>query len=97
MRQVIQALIVILCVTAGLLLHGRNYQPVPFDYYVGVLQWPLSLLLVASLGVGVLLALLAGLPGRWRLRRRLRRAEIELARLAALPAKPSEASVADDA
>ena len=82
MRRLMQWLVVMACLVLGLALHGRNHQPVHFDFYLGTLDLPLSVLLVGALGAGMALALLALLPQLLRQRLRLRRAEAGLRRVA---------------
>lgn len=75
-------MVVLVCLVGGLALHGRNHQAVRFDFYLGTLQLPLSVLLVGALGIGAILGLLALLPQFLRQRFRLRRTEGELRKLA---------------
>lgn len=82
MRRLMQWVVVLACLVLGLALHGRNHQSVHFDFYLGTLDLPLSVLLVGALGIGMALGLLAALPGLLRQRWRLRRAEAELRQLA---------------
>ena len=82
MRRLMQWLMVLACLVLGLALHGRNHQSVHFDFYLGSLDVPLSVLLVGALAAGVALGCLALLPQLLRQRLRLRRAEAGLRRLA---------------
>ena len=89
-----QWMVLLVCLVAGLALHGRNHQRVHFDVYVSAFDLPLSVLLIGALGAGVMLGLAAVLPGLLRQRLRLRRVEAELRRLASSPpsTQPGEAA-----
>ena len=82
MRRVMQWMVVLGCLLIGLAMHGRNHQIVHFDYFLGSLDLPLSVLLVGGLVVGALLGLVVSFPLILRQRYRLRRTEAELRRLA---------------
>ena len=84
-----QWMVVLGCLLIGLAMHGRNHQIVHFDYYLGMLDVPLSVLMVGGLVVGALLALLASLPVILRQRYRLRRTEAELRKLATPSSRPT--------
>ncbi len=93
MRKFLYSVIVLICLLSGLVLQLRNPSPVTLDLYFGRWTLPLSLLLVLSLALGALLGVLAMLPGRWRLGRRLHGVERELrqqARAAPPAVRPSE-------
>ncbi len=65
-----------LCVVGvGALFSVLNAVPVPFDYYLGQGEFPLSLLLVIMLASGVVLGILSSLPMVFSLKMRLRKAE----------------------
>ena len=59
----------------GTLFAVLNAAPVPFDYYLGQGEIPLSLLLVIALASGVLIGVLSALPLILSLRIRIRRVE----------------------
>lgn len=68
--------ILFLCVVGlGTLFSVLNAVPVPFDYYLGQGEFPLSLLLVIVLASGVVLGVFSALPMVLSLKMRLRRAE----------------------
>lgn len=56
-----------------------NAQPVVLRYYVGMVEVPLSLALVLTLGIGVLLGVLAGTAMILRQRRQISRCKRSLA------------------
>ncbi|HTT08144.1 MAG TPA: lipopolysaccharide assembly protein LapA domain-containing protein [Gammaproteobacteria bacterium] len=93
MVRLLKLIVWLLLVALGWLLYSRNPGPVVFDYYVGHIEWPLSVLMAASLLAGAVLAALASLwplfklkRQNWRLRRQLRRSQV-----AALPPPTSPA------
>ena len=92
MRRAMQWVVVLACLVLGLGLHGRNHQQVHFDYYLGTIDLPLSVLLVSALGIGMGLGLLGLLPHLLRQRLRLRRVEAGLRGLS----KPGEIQPTND-
>ena len=94
MRRVMQWFVVVACLVLGLALHGRNHASIHFDYYLGSLDAPLSVVLFGALALGAFLALLAVLPGVLQQRLRLRRAEAGLRRLATPAESKPESPVA---
>ena len=92
MLKLIYALVALALFVATLSFAALNSDPVTIDYYVGRLEVPLALLIVAALAVGALLGSLVGL-GRVvrvkremaRLRRDTRATEEEVRNLRALP------------
>ena len=70
MLRLLTALVALI---AGLVFHSRNHQPVPLDFYIARVELPLSWIVVAALGVGAVLGMLALLPGLLRGRIRTRR------------------------
>jgi putative membrane protein len=88
---VFKLMILLTVVLLGAGLTSLNPQSIRFDYYFGVIELPLSLLLVASLSVGGLLgiasSLLTVLEARRdsaRLRRKVRLCEHEIEQLRAV-------------
>jgi uncharacterized integral membrane protein len=81
---------IFIALVLGLALHARNHAPVTLDFYVLRAQMPLSWALVAALGLGGLLGMLAMLPrllGATRaLRRERRRAARDPGKVVAPPA-----------
>ncbi len=52
----------------GILLHLKNNQIIEFNYYVGSIEIPVSLLLVLALITGAILGMLSSLPMLLRLK-----------------------------
>lgn len=52
----------ILVIILGILLHLKNSQVIEFNYYVGSIEIPLSLLLVLTFIGGAILGMLSSLP-----------------------------------
>lgn len=78
MRKFLYSVMVLFCVLGGLVLQIRNPASVTIDLYLARWTLPLSLLLVMTLALGALLGVIAMLPGRWRIGRRLHGVEREL-------------------
>lgn len=94
MRRIIGFIVILLVVLFGLSFSLLNAAPVEVDYYFGVVNLPLSLLMVISLIIGALAGVIACMSmvmGRTgenrRLRRRLSDSEKELNELRRLPLK----------
>jgi uncharacterized integral membrane protein len=92
MLKLIYALLALVLFVAALSFAALNAAPVTIDYYLGQLEVPLALLLVAALAVGALLGSLIGFGRVLRIRRdmaKLRResraTEEEVRNLRALP------------
>ena len=94
MLRIIRLLLVFLIMMSGLALHLRNDQAVTFDFYLGTIDLPFSVFLIAMLITGTILGVVACLSGLLRikqenrsLRTRIRLAEKELDNLRVLPAR----------
>jgi uncharacterized membrane protein YciS (DUF1049 family) len=72
--RLITLVLFLIVIALGTLFSVLNASPVPFDYYLGQGEFPLSLLLVAMLACGVVLGILSALPLLLSLRIRLRKA-----------------------
>lgn len=72
MKRLVYALVTLLAVAIGLALHLRNRQAVELDYYLGVVQAPLSWIMVFALAAGFAVGLGAALAIIVRLKHRLR-------------------------
>ena len=97
MKRLVSLILSLLIITFGILLALRNAEQVHFDFYLGSVDLPLSLLLVLAVAVGALLGILAGLGviirQRVELRRQRRKAattEHEVRNLRALPLRDRE-------
>ncbi len=92
MLKLIYAVLALALFVVALTFAALNSDPVAIDYYLGRIEVPLALLLVAALGVGAMLGSLVGL-GRVvrvkremaKLRRETRATEQEVRNLRALP------------
>lgn len=93
MYRLIFIVIAVLAVAAGLLLGTLNADPVTLDLLWVQLNWPLGLVLVMALAVGVLLGMVfTWLLQVWPARLALRRARAAGQR----PATPSDPDVGND-
>lgn len=84
MVRVLKLLCLFVIAALGLILHSRNPQPVTFDYYLGAIDKPLSLLLAVALLCGAVLGLVVNLwpllslkRENLRLRREMRSALVD--------------------
>lgn len=59
----------LLVILGGLAFHVRNGQSVVIDFYLASYNIPLSMAIALALLAGAILAVLAGLPARMRLKR----------------------------
>ncbi|MCC6708085.1 MAG: LapA family protein [Gammaproteobacteria bacterium] len=94
MTRLIYLLIAVLVALTGLAFHIRNKQDIVLDYFAGTVTVELSLVVVASLVLGVLLGALVMASSVLRLKAEIRRlkrrqqiAGRELASLRAISAK----------
>lgn len=92
--RIIKIILVLFIVVIGAAFAVMNAEPVSLDYYLGVQEAPLALILVATLALGALLGVLASLGAVVRLRhelgdlrRQLRLAQEEIENLRSLPVK----------
>ena len=80
-KQIIYACLFITVLIAGLVFFVKNSQELEFNYVIGTISLPLSLLILLVLVAGVILGWLSMLPLLLRQRRRIARLEKQ-ARLA---------------
>lgn len=93
MYRLIFIVIAVLAVAAGLLLGTLNADPVTLDLLWVQLNWPLGLVLVMALSVGILLGMaFTWLLQVWPARLALRRARADAQRAA----PPPDTDVAND-
>lgn len=90
--RIILYIILLLIILLGVTFAYLNAVPVAFNYYLGVKNIPLSLLLVCSLGVGLIIGFLIMTISwfklkneRRRLKKQLKHAKQELENLRAVP------------
>jgi len=93
-KRVLYSILFIVVLITGLLFFVKNNQVVEFNYITGIKELPVSLLLFASLCMGVLLGLAASIPVIIRLRqqklkleRQIRVTEKEINNLRVLPVR----------
>lgn len=96
MSRILKIVLVILVMLAGLAFHLRNDHAVDLDFYLGVINLPLSLYVIGALCFGAILGVLTALPRLIRLRREnsrlqkhLRISEKELNNLRVIPVRDS--------
>lgn len=92
--RVLKMLIILLVMAGGAIFAVLNPRPVSLDFYFGELELPLSVVVVAALGIGGLLGMLAGFTAMLaakrenaRLRRRERQQAEEVNNLRTIPVK----------
>ena len=90
--RLITYIIILIIIAIGITFAGLNSQTVHIDYYVGISQLPLSILLALALIVGAVLGMLAATwmmirlkSKNLRLQHRVKMAEKEVENLRALP------------
>jgi uncharacterized integral membrane protein len=92
MGRLLRSAAALIVLIAGLAFHVRNHGPITLDFYAMRLTLPVSWAIVGAMTLGVLLGLLAALPGRLRAARQLQRQARELAALrASLPDSTGDA------
>ena len=74
-KQIIYACLFIIVLIAGLVFFGKNSHEVEFNYVIGTITLPLSLLILLVFFAGVMLGWLSVLPLILRQRRRIGRLE----------------------
>lgn len=94
MPRIIKLILVFAILLSGLAFHLKNSQLIELDYYVGVLNMPLSWLVVTVLFIGSLLGVLASLPmiiklkqQKLKLERQIKNSEKEINNLRVMPIK----------
>lgn len=92
--RILKLILLLLVMVIGAAFTVMNAETVPFNYYFGRTEAPLSLVLVVALGLGVLLGILAGLGilmevkmENAALRRKARLAAEEVNNLRSIPLK----------
>ena len=94
MSRIAKLIIVFVILLSGLAFHLKNNQMIELNYYVGVLDMPLSWLVVIMLFIGALLGVLASLPmiiklkqQKLKLERQIKSSEKEINILRVMPVK----------
>lgn len=94
LKRIIYTALFIVILLAGVLFFARNNEAVSLDYVFGSVQWPVSVVLLASLFSGAILGVLAMIPvilhlkhQNSKLQRQVKVSEKEINNLRILPAK----------
>jgi lipopolysaccharide assembly protein A len=94
MSRIVKLIIVFAILLFGLAFHLKNNQMIELNYYVGVLDMPLSWLVVILLFIGAMLGVLASLPmiiklkhQKLRLEKQIKNSEKEINNLRVMPVK----------
>lgn len=94
--RIIQWLLLLVILMIALIFYMKNSQPVELNYYVGVIEWPLSLIFLVTLSFGAILGVLSSLPIIFKLKRenmklksQVKQSEKEITNLRVLPLKDS--------
>ncbi|MEM6998329.1 MAG: LapA family protein [Pseudomonadota bacterium] len=94
MSRIVRLIIVFVILLFGLAFHLKNNQFIELNYYVGVLNMPLSWLVVIVLFIGALLGILASLPmliklkqQKLKLEKQIKNSEKEINNLRVMPVK----------
>lgn len=93
-KRILYTLTFIVVLLGGLLFFAKNNQTLEFNYIVDTVELPFSLVMLASLGLGVVLGLLATVPlilqlhhRNASLKKRIKKTEKEVDNLRVLPMK----------
>ena len=94
MSRIAKLIIVFVILLSGLAFHLKNNQMIELNYYVGVLDMPLSWLVVIMLFIGAILGVLASLPmiiklkqQKHKLEKQIKSSEKEINNLRVMPVK----------
>lgn len=94
MSRIAKLIIVFVILLSGLAFHLKNNQMIELNYYVGVIDMPLSWLVVIMLFFGAVLGVLASLPmiiklkqQKYKLERQIKNSEKEINNLRVMPVK----------
>ncbi|MBL1142839.1 MAG: LapA family protein [Proteobacteria bacterium] len=94
MSRIAKLIIVFAILLSGLAFHLKNNQIIELNYYVGVLDMPLSWLVVIILFIGALLGILASMPmiiklksQKLKLEKQIKNSEKEINNLRVMPVK----------
>ena len=74
-KQIIYACLFIIVLITGLVFFGKNSQEIEFNYVIGTISMPLSLVIFLVLSSGVLIGWLSLMPMLMRLRCRIGKLE----------------------
>lgn len=98
--RIVSYIIALIIIILGLTFAAMNANTVSFNYYLGIHEISLSLLLVYALGIGVILGLCVALSVIFRLKRenmhlkhRLKNVEKEVENLRTIPVKDGHSAI----
>ncbi|MCG8378479.1 MAG: LapA family protein [Proteobacteria bacterium] len=94
MSRIAKLILILVILLFGLAFHLKNNQLVALNYYIGVIELPMSLVIVLVLILGALLGILASLPliiklkqQKLRLEKQIQNSEKEINNLRVMPVK----------
>ncbi len=94
MSRIAKLILVFVILLIGLAFHLKNNQLIELNYYIGVINLPLSWLVVLVLFIGSMLGVLASLPiiiklkrDKSKLERQIRNSEKEINNLRVMPVR----------
>ena len=95
-KRIVYTTLFIVVLVSGLLFFVKNNQLQQFDYIIGSIELPLSILLLISLVTGAILGILAAVPlilrlnhQKKRLEKQVKLSEMEINNLRTLPSRQS--------
>lgn len=94
MSRIAKLILVFVILLIGLAFHLKNNQPIELNYYIDVINLPLSWLVVIILFVGSIMGVLSSLPiiiklkrDKLRLEKQIKNSEKEINNLRVMPVK----------
>lgn len=94
MSRIAKLILVFVILLVGLAFHLKNNQPIELNYYLDVINLPLSWLVVIILFIGAMLGVLSSLPiiiklkrDKLRLEKQIKNSEKEINNLRVMPVK----------
>lgn len=94
MSRIAKLIIIFVILLSGLAFHLKNNQMIELNYYVGVIDMPLSWLVVIVLFIGAILGVIASLPmiiklkrQKYKLEKQIKSSEKEINNLRVMPVK----------
>ncbi len=94
MSRIAKLILVFVILLIGLAFHLKNNQLIELDYYVGVINMPMSWLVVLVLFIGSMLGVMASLPlliklkrDKLKLERQIKNSEKEINNLRVMPVR----------
>ena len=94
MARILKVLLLLLILVIGLIFHMKNSQLVELNYYLGIIESPLSLFFIVTLTFGAVLGVVSSLPIIFKLKKdnlklksQVKQSEKEITNLRVLPLK----------